>query len=195
MPVGGGRYRSSVAEEPQPPRRQVPEGAIVAATRVVGPARVLAGAANVLMWVALVAGAAISAALLAAAWGEGVAIAAALVIAAVLLAPSWWLRHARSTFRDVIALPDRLRTINDGTSPFTVSKSDLAPSSLRTGGIRRAVRTVRTTISEVSDFLSPASTVLEVVAPPFWLWTAVAAGAAIVLLAAAPLVLLVLALT
>ena len=167
----------------------------MAATRVVGPARVLAAAATVLLWIALLSGIVISAALLAAAWGEGVAVGAALVMAAVLLAPWWWLRHARSTFRDVIALPDRLRAMNEGISPFTVSKNELSPSSLRAGGIRNAVRTVRTTISEVSDFVSPASTVMEVVAPPFWLWTAVAAGAAIVLLVATPLVLLVLAVT
>jgi hypothetical protein len=109
----------------------------------------------------------------------GVRVVVAIVIAVVLAVPAWWLRHAGETFGDLLRLPQQLQGLKDGTAPVTVRPRDLAPGRLRRGGLVGAVRTVRTTVEEVADAIGPVSSVVEVVAPTFWLWTAAAAVIAV----------------
>jgi hypothetical protein len=178
------------------PSADPPPRAIAAARRLVGPAKVLAALCRVLWIVAAVAGglfwleAFLPIVLGGPTWGEGVVALVALVVLAV---PAWWLRHARETFVDVVGLPARLDALRGGRPRFSIeSRDDLR--ALRRGGVLDAARTIRTTVGEVADVLSPASTVIEVAAPPFWLWTAGAAVATVVLVLLAvvvgPLVLL-----
>ena len=159
---------------PTPPSR-----AVVAARRLVGPARVLHAAARVLWVVAGGAGAVL--------WLESfagvllggpppVGYVVALVVLVVLLAPAWWLRHARDAFADLTVLPERLETLQAGRPRFSIdSRDDL--TALRRGGVVSAARTLRRTIGEVTDFVSPATTVAEVATPVFWVWTAIAVAA------------------
>ena len=48
------------------------------------------------------------------------------------------------------------------------------------GGLRGAVRVIRTTAGEYGDVVGPWQAAIEVAAPPFWAWTATAAMAAAV---------------
>ena len=170
-------------------------GAAGRVRRLVGPARILAGLAQVLCIIAAVAAIAFWLELVVAVDVGGVSavtVVAAAIGLVVLLVPAWWLRHARDTFRDLVVLPQRLETLSAGRPRFTIdSREDLR--KLRTGGFVDAARTVRTTVGEVAEFLGPASSVVEVAAPPFWVWTATAAVATLVLVVLAltvgPLVL------
>lgn len=160
----------------EPPPAPPPSRTIAAARRLVGPARSLHAAARVLWVVAAGAGALL--------WLESftgvllggpppVGYVVALLMLVVLLAPAWWLRHARDAFADLVVLPERLETLQTGRPRFSIdSREDLA--ALRHGGVVSAARTLRRTIGEVTDFVSPATTVAEVATPVFWVWTAVA---------------------
>lgn len=163
-------------------RRAIPPRAIAAAQRIVGPARLLGGAFQVLWVAAAIAAGVIALALVVALWqaevsAAGYAAVAPLVI--VVFVPAWRLRSARSTFADLSELPQRLQSFSDDGPAFTVTRDDLA--NLHRGGVLAAARTVRTTVSEVTEFVSPASSVLEVASPPFWVWTAAATVATVLL--------------
>lgn len=168
---------------PLPTPRTVAE-----ARRLVRPARVLGGAAQVLWMVAAIAAGLTALGLAVAVWRADpttMGIAITVVVAVALFLPAWWLRHARGTFAGLVELPERLETFSQGRPRFTIdSREDLA--ALRTGGLLRAARTIRTTVGEVTDFLSPASAVAEVATPTFWLWTAAATAATGVLGLLAP---------
>ena len=167
------------------------------ARRLVGPARALGALTKVGTVVAAVAGGLL--------WlelfvrpllrGPGWPLAiGALVALGVLALPAWWLRHATEAFADLAVLPDRLDTLQrQGRPDLTIgSRADLR--QLRHGGIVNAARTIFTTVRELADFLSPATTAIEVAAPTFWVATAIAAAAAVLLavlaLTVGPLVLL-----
>ena len=182
--------------EPRRPAVPAPR-AVAAARRLVGPAKVLGGVAQVLWVTAAIAAAVVSLALAVALWQAGtsvVGVIGVVLLILVLFVPAWWLHHARGAFADVVELPARLETLGQGRPKLTIdSRQDLA--DLRTGGVLKAARTIRTTIGEVTDFLSPASTVVEVASPPFWAWTsaAVVATGLLVVFALAALVFLVFA--
>ena len=167
------------------------------ARRVVGPARALGALTKVGTVVAAVAGGLLWLELFVRPLLRGPGwplVVGALVALVVLALPAWWLRHATEAFADLAVLPDRLDTLQrQGRPDLTIaSREDLR--QLRGGGVVHAARTIFTTVRELADFVSPATTVLEVAAPTFWVATAVAAGATVVLavlaLTAGPLVLL-----
>ena len=118
----------------------------------------------------------------------------ALLALVVLALPAWWLRHATEAFADLAVLPDRLDTLQRQGRPdlSIANREDLR--QLRHGGVVNAARTIFTTVRELAAFVSPATTVIEVAAPTFWVATAIAAVATVVLvvlaLTAGPLVLL-----
>lgn len=161
---------------PQP----VPAHVIAAARLLRGPASFLQAMARSLAVVAAVAAVVIWIAVLGDAAGRFPVGTVISVIAAIVLAvPAWWLRHAASTFGDVIELPARLEALGE-MPKFTIeSREDLR--ALRTGGPLAAGRAVRATVGEVSEYISPASTVTELVALPFWIWTLAAGAASLVL--------------
>jgi hypothetical protein len=151
---------------------------VAAVRRIVGPAKVLAAVAGGLWRCGALAAVALTAEAHAARDGDELSrrtVLTAVVTLLVLLVPAWWLHHAQGTFRDLLALPDRLRRPD-----LTIDSRDDV-RQLRRGGFLSAARTIRRTVGEVTDFLGPVASVVEVVAPPFWLWTAVAAVATLVL--------------
>ena len=159
--------------------------AVALARRVVRPARLLAAVARLGFRVAAVAGGVLWCELFvppllrgSRPWGL---LVGALVSLALLGLPAWWLRHAGEAFTDLTVLPDRLGTLQRQRRPdLTIgSREDLR--RLRHGGLGGAARDVFKTVRELVDFVGPASSVVEVAAPVFWLVTA-AAGVATVLL-------------
>jgi hypothetical protein len=158
------------------PTPQIPQRAIDASRRLAGPARVLSVTARLVM---LVGGGA--ALVLALAVGARIGIVVGVVVGVVLAVPAVWLFHAASSLDDVATLPARLQAVRDGTPLVTVSRADLAPATIRRGGVVGAARTVVRTAREVGDAVGPAAAVVEVATPTFWIWTAIAAAAALVL--------------
>jgi len=156
--------------------RPISPRTVAAARRLVGPARVLDGAAQVLWVVAAIAAGLTALALAVAVWqseATALGVVVAVVLALLLFVPAFWLHHARGTFADLVDLPRRLEELGQGRPRFTIeSREDL--SALRSGGAINAARTIRTMVAEVTDFFSPASTVAEVATPTFWVWTGAA---------------------
>jgi hypothetical protein len=168
------------------PRPPIPQRAIDASRRLVGPARVLAPVARTLE----VAGA-LAALVLAVVVALRVGLAAAAVTAVVLALPAVWLHHVAGAFTDLVTLPDQLQAVRDGTPLVGVTRRELHPRALRRRGAGGAARTLLRTAREVADAVGPASTAVEVATPTFWVWTATAAVAAVVLTVVAVVVLLV----
>jgi hypothetical protein len=168
------------------PRPQIPQRAIDASRRLVGPARVLAPLARVLEIVGAVAALALAVVV-----AVRVGVIAGLVTAVVLALPAVWLHHAADAFADLVTLPDQLQAMRDGTPLVAITPKDLHPRALRRSGAGGAARTLLRTAKEVADAVGPASTVIEVATPTFWIWTATAAAAALALGAVAVIVLLV----
>jgi hypothetical protein len=141
--------------------------------------------------VVAVVGGLVLAATLALGFGEVAGVAAAVLVAV----PGVWLHHAAGTLDDLVALPAQLQSLRDGTPVVRASRHELRPSALRRSGPVAAARTVARTVADVSDALGPAASVVELAAPTFWIWTAVAALLApvVALVALVALVLLLVA--
>ncbi len=154
---------------------QVPESVITAARRVVGPAAAVGRACRLLAIAALAGGSTTAATIGLGAVGRTLAGLVVTVIAAVILgAPGWWLRQAGKVLAEVADLPDWLASATDVPRIPVRNRADL--EALRDGGIVGAVRTIRSTITEVTDYLGPASSIVAVASPAFWGWTGVAAA-------------------
>ena len=111
-------------------------------------------------------------------WWEGTA--ASLLVLALVLAPAAWLVNVRFGLLELVELPDKLA----GVATRRVGR--LRPERPEEGTVG-AVRSVWAVLSDFGDVLGAWGAVAQLVAPMFWLLTAVAfvAVPVVVVLAAA----------
>ena len=116
-------------------------------------------------------------------WWRGTA--GALLVLALLLAPVAWLVNVRFALLELVELPEKLAGV---ATRRTARLRDRLPVEPSDEGPFAAMRSLWGVLRDYGDVVGAWGTVAQLVAPPFWVLTAVAFVAAAAMAAVAVLV-------